>query len=286
VKPTIVTINAAVSGLLRRQQPEAAQRVLAWAGKFGISPDIITYNTLLRPLIREGNSAAAMKLFQQMEKAGVQADVATFTTILDETFRHADQHTPEEQKEIIDSIFHEMEAAGVEANLHTYGKIIYGLLQNPLGDMSVVNTIIERMAKQGLQPSTHIYTNLLFYYFDKKPPDLDAVRSLIERARMEVGSIDHKFWDRVVEGYARAGETTSAVRILREVTSTHNKVSWLTLGELLTALAENEEWDIARSIVRNAVVDTGGPLPDNERGKEGQHRFWRLARELQLLDGA
>lgn len=285
VKPTIVTINAAVAGLLRKKRSEAAHRVLAWAGKFGISPDVITYNTLLRPLVREGHSQEAMNLLRQMQASGIQADVATFTTILDETFRYSDRHTPEEQKDIIESVFSEMEAAGVKANLHTYGKTIYQLLQAPNADLTVVNAVMERMAKQGMQPSTYIYTILVEYYFDQQPPDLDAVRSLIDHTRLEVGSTDHKFWDRVIEGYARAGETASAVRILGKINSGHNKVGWLTLTELLSALAENEEWDVAKSLVRNAVVDSGGPLPEDVRGQEGQHRFWRLARELQLLEG-
>jgi len=283
VKPNIATINAVIAGLLRRRRLDAAHRILGWAAKFGIRPDIVTYNTLLRSLIREGQTKNAMGLLQKMQEDGLQADVATFTTILDETFRRSEDHTPNEQKEILASVFSEMEAVGVKANLHTYGKIVYQLLQSKKSDMTAVNAVLERMGREDLQPNTYIYTILVEYYFSREPPDIDAVRALIERAKLQVGSVDNIFWDRVIEGYARAGDTSSALRILGKISGASNRISWVTMQTLLTALAQNEEWDVARNLVRNAKADSGGPLPQEARGKEGQHRFWRLVAELDLL---
>jgi pentatricopeptide repeat protein len=284
VKPTIHTVNAAIAGLLRKRQPEAAHRVLAWAGKFDIRPNVITYNTLLTPLVRDGHSKEAMELLKQMQKDGIEADVGTFTTILDETFRYSDELTPEEQKAITENIFFEMESVGIKANLHTYGKMIYQLLQGASGDMQVVNAVLEHMAAQDITPTAYINTMLVGHYFTREPPDLDAVRHLVERGRMDVGSVDHIFWDRVIEGYARVGDTAAAMRILGGLETTGNRPSWVTCQTLLTALVENEEWAIAKSFVGNIKADTGGPRPDHEmKGKEGQQRFWRLAAELELL---
>ena len=284
VKPSIATINAAVAGLLRKRQNEAAHRVLAWASKFDIKPDVITFNTLLTPLIRDGHTKDAMALLKQMQKEGIGADVGTFTTILDETFRYSDELTPKEQKEITDNILSEMDAAGVKANLHTYGKMIYQLLQSMSGDLTVVNAVMEHMAKQGIQPTTYIYTMLVSHLFAQEPADLDAVKNLIERARMEVGSVDHIFWDRVIEGYARAGDTASAMRTLGKLESGGSHASWVTRKVLLTALAQNDDWATARAFVDNVKADTGGPKPDHQlKGKEGQLWFWRLAAELELL---
>lgn len=283
-KPTIETVNAAIAGFLRQQQMGAAHLVLAWAGKLGIKPDVITYNTLLRPLIRSGNSEQATLLLKEMQKQGVEADVATFTTILDESFRLADPVSPHEQKEVVSSIFAEMQAAGIQPNLHTYGKIIYHLLENTKGDMRAVDFVMERMSRQGLKPSTYIYTILVEHYFARDPPDLDAVKALIDHSRLEAGSVDHIFWDRVIEGYASVGETGLAMKVLDDVNSGHVTPSWLTLRTLLAALVQNQEWDVAKDLILKVKADTGGPIPDHERGKEGQHRFWRFVRELGLLD--
>jgi pentatricopeptide repeat protein len=284
VKPTIETINAAVAGLFNKQSPDAAHRVLAWGGKFGIAPDLITYNTLLRQLIRNGHVKQATALLQQMQKAGIQADVATFTTILDETFRYSKHDTAEEQKAIIDSVFSEMEEAGVEPNLHTYGKIIYELLQNSHGDMSAVNAVMARMTLQGLEPSSQIYTMMVGHYFKQSPVNLDAVRGIIERANMVEGSTDHKFWDRVVEGYAQEGETAHALRILGNVHGANQKVGFLAMRMLLFALAQNQEWDAARNLVRKVFLDTGGPQPEGAHVRIGEQLFWQLATQLQLVD--
>ncbi|RDL40399.1 uncharacterized protein BP5553_00378 [Venustampulla echinocandica] len=282
-KPTTETINAVIAGLLRKRKSEAIRHVLSWSSKFDIRPDIVTYNTLLRYLIRDGRSKEVGVILQQMQKSGVEADVVTFTTIIEEIFHPSESTTPEEQRESILAILSEMEAAGVKANLHTYGKIIYQILRTPHGDFTAVTAVMERMAQQGLQPSSHIYTMLIDHYFNRETPDLDAARGLIERVRLEPGSADHIFWDRVIEGYARAGDTASAMRILGRLNSEQNVTGWVPLKTLLLALAQNQEWDVARTLVKNTIADRGGPISEDEHGKEGQHPFWRLATELGLL---
>jgi hypothetical protein len=102
---------------------------------------------------------------------------------------------------------------------------------------------------------------------------------------MVAGSTDHKFWDRVVEGYAEAGETAHALRVLGNVHRANQKVGYLAMRMLLFALAQNEEWDAARSLVRNVFLLNGGPRPEGAHLRIGEHLFWQLASQLQLTDG-
>ncbi|TVY29284.1 Pentatricopeptide repeat-containing protein, mitochondrial [Lachnellula hyalina] len=284
VKPTIETINAAISGLLRKRKDEAASRVLDWANKLDIRPDAATFNILLRPLIRDGRSQEVKALLQQMHSLGIPADTTTFTVILEETFRNIGDQSPERLVEIVSGIFSEMSSVGIEASLHTYSRVIYQLLQIVQEDMTAVNAVLERMAKQGLQASPHIYTMLIEHHFSLQPPNLDAVRNLVDAARLRAGSTDNVFWDRVIEGYARAGDTASALRILGKLNDKANEASYYTLRTLLVALVQNQELDLARTLVQNTRIDRGGPLPASERGKDGQHEFWALARELHMLE--
>lgn len=288
-KPTVETINLVIAGLLRKGKHDIAQRVLGWAGKFGIKPDIVTYNTLLRPLIRQGQPEEARELLEQMQRAGFQADAVTFTTIMDEVLGSCDPSNPDEQMETIDTLFSQMAAVGIKASLHTYGKLVYNLLHNSERGseqcLVTVNAVLERMAKDGLRPSTHIYTMMVEHYFTQDPPNLDAVKTLIERMNLEIGTSDQIFWDRVIEGYARTGETAAAMRVLGKINSRDNAAGWYTLRTLLAALVDDEQWELARTLVRNTKADQGGPLDANERGKEGQHRFWELAVHLQLVEG-
>lgn len=288
-KPTVETINLAIAGLLRKGKHDIAQRVLGWAGKFGIKPDIVTYNTLLRPLIRQGRPEEARELLEQMQRAGFQADAVTFTTIMDEVLGSCDPSNSEEQMETIDTLFSQMAAVGIKASLHTYGKLVYHLLHNSERGseqcLVTVNAVLERMAKEGLRPSTHIYTMMVEHYFAQDPPNLDAVKTIIERMNLEIGTTDQIFWDRVIEGYARTGETAAAMRVLGKINSRDNAAGWYTLRTLLAALVDDEQWELARTLVRNTKADHGGPLDADERGKEGQHHFWELAMHLQLVEG-
>ncbi|KAH8595804.1 hypothetical protein B0O99DRAFT_621499 [Bisporella sp. PMI_857] len=288
VKPAIETVNAALVGLLRRNRQEDANRILAWAGNFGINPDNTTYNTLLRPIIRDGQVHEAMALLKHMKADGVEADVGTFTTILDEILRYSDGQNPEEQRETIANIFEEMAEAGIKANLHTYGTIVYQLLQHDNNDFVAVNAVLARMTKEGLKPSQYIYTIFINYYFRQKPPNVDAVRALIKQVLSEdEGAVDNIFWDRVITGYARIGDTATAMRILGQVSSKSSwktgVMGWRTLDLLVTALIKNDEWDVARTLVKNVAMDTGGPIAPDVHGKDGQHKFWVLAESLGLL---
>ncbi|PQE02933.1 pentatricopeptide repeat domain-containing protein [Rutstroemia sp. NJR-2017a BVV2] len=285
VKPTIVTVNAAVSGLLTQRQPAAAHRVLDWASKIGISPDVQTYNMLIRSLIREGRVNEASKLLKSMQAEEIAPDAATFVTILEDFFKDAHHQTPDELKDTVKSVFSMMEEADVEVNLHTYNKIIYLLLQANPNDMAAVAQVMEHMASRNAQPDTHTYTMLVNHYFSLQPPNLEAVRILMERARLEVGAVDHIFYDRVIEGYARAGDTSSALRLLGRIQPSRQYTSWNTLRTLLMALIRNDERNLAEELVRNTIIDKGGPIAIYEKGVEGQHKFWDLARELRLVDG-
>ncbi|QSZ34928.1 hypothetical protein DSL72_007790 [Monilinia vaccinii-corymbosi] len=281
VRPTTATINAAVSGLVKMQEIGAAKRILAWADQWGIIPDVKTYNTILGSIVRAGHDKTP-QLLTAMEGQGVQADAATFVAILERAFADIEMLTPEERIEVINKTFLAMEQTDVIPNLKFYGKMIYLLLRDVPTDIRPVTEVMARMARQNLTPTTYIYTVLLQYYFAQSPPNLGAVNSLIERSKLTVGSVDHIFWDRLIEGYARVGDTSSAIYYLRKVQKSKQFTSWNTMRTLLMALVENDEWDVARELVQNAVVDTGGPIGSEERGVEGQHKFWALVRELGL----
>jgi hypothetical protein len=49
-------------------------------------------------------------------------------------------------------------------------------------------------------------------------------------------------------------------------------------------LAQNEEWDAARTLVRKVMLDSGGPSMAQVHGKLGEVLFWELAAKLHLLD--
>lgn len=283
VRPTIATVNATVSGLIKRQDGKAATRVLAWADSWGIIPDVQTFNSILSQIVRAGHVDKTPELLKAMEARGIQADAATFITIVEQSFADIDALTPEEQIEATNNIFQVMEGMKITPNLMLYGKIIHLLLKNVPVDTRPVSEVTARMAAQNLTPSTYIYTIFLDYYFALSPPNFNSINTLIERVNQTVGSVDHIFWDRLIEGYARVGETSSAMFYLGKIQKSKQFTSWHTMRTLLMALVENDEWELARELVDNVGVDTGGPIDEEAKGVEGQHKFWALARQLELV---
>ncbi|PBP24383.1 pentatricopeptide repeat protein [Diplocarpon rosae] len=288
LKPSIEVVNAAVAGLLNLNMSNAAYKVLAWSGKFGIAPDVSTYNILLKPLVIGGHSEESMALLRRMQKSGVQADIVTFMTILDETIPSLEGLSLKETTDIFYTIFDEIESAGLAVEIPVYTKIIGHLLtQDGIKGFSMhaVNAVLSRMVSKGVYPTSQIHILLLNHYFAQSPPDMEGVRTTIERAILTTRGTNEFFWDRVIEGYSINGETGLAMKYLGKVQENKGKVGWLAMRLLLLALVENQEWDMARTLVNNAVSDNGAPVPVEGQGAERQlsWRFWKLARELDLV---
>ncbi|KAI9055478.1 hypothetical protein LZ554_000432 [Drepanopeziza brunnea f. sp. 'monogermtubi'] len=288
VKPSIEVVNVAVHGLLELGMTGAAYKILAWAGKFGVSPDIITYNTLLRQLIKGGHTKESMALLQRMQKTGIQADEYTFTIILDETLGDMEGLSPEESIEIVQSIFEDMISAGVMPGAHIYSKIIRQLLDGEGGgNMVAVDAVLAYMAKQNRDPGPVIYTMLMNYEFTRKPPNLDGARRIIERATAIAGGTDEVFWNKAIVGYASVGETGPALRILGRMQDSMGKVGWKSMRAVLLALIDNQQMELAKKLVDNAVIDNGGPFPSTDTSgieRQAGWNFWTLAREYGLVE--
>lgn len=285
VKPSIETVNAAIDGVLRRRRPELARTILAWASKFGVVPDLTTYNTLLKPLIRERELDSAAALLDIMQAQGIKADVATCTTIMEETFRAAESYSPKDRLKMIDKVFGQMSARGIKPDSQTYGKLIYELLNSPRGpSMVAVHDVLARMKADSIEPTASINTMLIEHLFAQEPADLEAIRSAIQRALSSEIIVDHIFWDRVVEGFARIGQTYQAARIMRQQTNDGHKVSWNTMRTLVASLAKEQDWERAQNLIGVITAVYGGPIAADKRGIHSQHRFWEFVEALDLTN--
>ncbi|XXH05124.1 hypothetical protein Hte_011548 [Hypoxylon texense] len=285
VEPTIEHVNAALVALIRQNQVSTAEFVLAWASKHGIKPDIFTFNTLLRRFIRDGRDKDVRRLFAVMKWTGVRADEATFTIVLDEAFSKIAPDDAEEQAQAVTRVVDNMRAAGLEVNLQTYAKMIYNLLR--LGDRAreAVKAVLAHLWGQGLELSPHIYTMIVEHYFapkgDGRAPDLDAVESLLQRRRLlDRDELDATFYDRVIQGYARAGRPARALDVYWRLSDTGRVVILSTQLELLRALLREGRTEDARALVAN----TKRMFVESHRGTENPeaagfwgHPFWKVA---------
>ncbi|KAI0534649.1 hypothetical protein GGR58DRAFT_47080 [Xylaria digitata] len=285
VAPTIEPVNAALNGLVQRKQIDAADKLLAWAGRKGIQPDIFTFNTMLRLLVRNGHRDEDVeRLFAAMQAQGVRADEATFTIILDASFSKNNVRDPEDQTNIVADVASAMSAAGLELNMQTYGKMIYLLLCSnaTAAAMAVVNHLYNR----NLELSPHIYTMLIEHCFKQNPPALDSVRLFIQRRRhLDFDDMDPIFYERIVKNYTLVGETQAALDIYKHIVGSGSSVNLPTLNDLLLALLRQDRLKDARDIVNDEKKRFEGQHPDaEEHAHYWGHPFWQVANLYNLVD--
>jgi pentatricopeptide repeat protein len=304
-KLTLAPINAAVAALIRLNAIPAARKVLDWAAQNNIEPDIVTFNTLLRPLVLQGKTAQIDGLLNMMKKKGVEPDAVTYTVLLEGIIDSSKDADPAEQVKRIDDLFSQMEAAGVEANMHTFGRMLYLLVREPgANSYEAVEAIRRHIHSKGLCMSTQMHTILLNHYFSLDPPNLAAVEDLMDTDRLKWRmfsrrGLDKIFWERVIKGYAAAGETDRAFEIFEQL---HNVGSALTLDTLamllrrLVGAGKMEEAkrtvDIVKKHRENSSVSpavgeesvVGGR--QRQRGRYWRHGFWAYAVDCGLLSHA
>ncbi|KAJ8123496.1 hypothetical protein O1611_g9574 [Lasiodiplodia mahajangana] len=285
VMPTIEPVNAALSGLIRHQRHDVAEKLLAWASRKGLEPDVVTYNSMLRALIRRGDSGKEVeKIFATMQAKGVRANEATFVIVLDASFSKKNVRDPEDQAKLVANVASAMAKAGLELNMQTYGKMIYVLLQSNATDaaMAVVNHLYNR----NLELSPHIYTMLVEHCFEQNPPALDSVHLFVQRRRrVDFDDMDRIFYDRVVRGYSLVGETGAALDVHKHVVKAGGQVSISTLFELLRALIRQNRLGVARDMVNfeKKQFEARNPDPTVHAAYWG-HRFWQVTTAYNLLD--
>ncbi|KAI9783069.1 MAG: hypothetical protein M1839_004238 [Geoglossum umbratile] len=288
IKPNTATINATISALLRHRNVDAAERVLRWAGSLGIPLDVITFNTLLRPMIRTGNISAALDLFKEMESLGIKPDVATFTIIIDGLFRDPPAATTlpvseSEQNALVAAatdILNDMETVGIPATIRSYSTLIDGLL-NTHNNLAATRAVLAHMASRNISPSTHIYTILLIHYFSRTPPDLPAIDSIWRCITGDKScSPDFVFYERMIEGYAAAGDTNRMLYFLNRLPREGKAPSWFVLVKVVRALVEKEEWGCVAAVVGD-IVKGEGIVEAGVRGWAGKEEFWELVKGVE-----
>lgn len=304
-KLTIAPINAAVAALIRLNAMSAARKVLDWASQNHIEPNIMTFNTLLRPLVVQGNAAQVDSLLKMMKEKGVEPDEATFTVLLEGLIGGSKDADPAEQVKSINDLFDQMTAAGVQANMQTFARMIYLLLSEPgANNYEAVEAIRGHIHNRGLTMSPQMHTILVDHYFSLDPPNLAAVEDLMNKGGLKwkmlvKRGLDRVFWERVIKGYAKAGDVDKAYEIFEQVDNIGSVLTLDTLSTLLRSLVKEGKREEAKKTVELVkrhrqnfqASQTGameGPnlIRQKQRGRYWRHRFWAYAVEHGLLSPA
>lgn len=281
--PSLTPVRAALTGLAHSNNIDHADTVLSWAKKQNLPLDTQTFNITLRPAVRASDEPKIQSILHSMQAASCPPDIATFTIMLNGLLSnpsspfHTKPHT--EQQSAVFAILHAMERNGLKANTYTYSTILDGLLDPKIWNIAAAQAVMEHMTKHNIKPSPHVYTILITHYFALTPPDLSAIESLLHRVRLEKTPLDPIFRDRLIESYARVGETEKMLLVLRRMPQEGQSPGWMALLACLTVLVEQREWEAVRDLVRD-VEDVRGVLRHGSGPWRGKDAFWELVGEV------
>ena len=283
--PAMGPVNIAVLGALRGRRKHQAYKILEWAASFGLQPDVRTYRHLLFNAVSHDDVDEVHRLLRDIESDNISPDVEIFTVLMDFAFRNKESdfqlQSPEEQQEIATKVLADMEDAGIEPDMFTYSTLLSGLLKPSCFNITAARAIMEQMVVKGIRISPHIHTILITHYFSLDPPDLPAIDSLWAKIQLERHPVDHVFFDRMIEEYARIGELEKMLIFLRKMVAMGKLPGWDTLTRILKVLADAQEWGWVQDLLSD-VVDERGLLKYGSRHTRGKDDFWMFVEELRM----
>lgn len=280
-KPNVETLNAVVTALSRYRRTDLIPNIFNWAKGLGIKPDAVTFNILIRLTLRDNDIGEAMKLLAQMDAHALQPDVTTFTIILDSIFRSphggAAALPAASQTALVSATLAELEARGLAPNGWVFSTLIDGLLKRH-DNLPAARAVLAHMAARAIRPSPHVYTILMTHFFAQRPPDLAAVDALWRAMGAAQAPKDLVFYDRMVEGFARAGEVGRMMVFLARMSRDGKSPGWQALKEVVAALARAGDWVRLEEVV--ADVERGEGIRPTGQGSGGRRAFWELVEEV------
>ena len=296
VQPSIIHVNAALSGLTQRGMAEEAHKLVLWADKQDIKPDVFTFNMLL-DLSNKFETISRLTILRDMTDRQVEPDDATLTLLVVPELEKMGNWSAEDQANYTKDALDEMAKAGMKANMIAYGKLIHVLMKRGQAASQAIMVVLEDIwKKSGADLSPHLYTILVDYYYSHKPPDCDAVEKMISVKGLAVeklSSADRVFWERVIHGSAQAGRIDFSVEIWNKIIKSGRgnriepPVSLNVSHVLLQELVVNGMGTEAKRVVDTMVKWAGSRAKQDSVASLAvilRHRFFHLARHQGLFE--
>lgn len=279
-QPNTVILNSALSGAARLGT-EPVRKLLTWARGHKIPFDVITYNVLINVALNTGQKEDARKIMQRMASEGIAPNSATFTVLLHSMFKDGFlQDIPvQDQEQHAMAFIRSLEQDGLSLDVRGYALLLDRLLKE-CNNLPAAKRVLEHMIARRVEPTAHMYTILMTHYFSLDPPDIDAVEALWDRIRSRQSyAVDVIFYDRMLEGFARADRATKMMYFLQRMGQEGKRPGWMALVEVLQCLLRRGDVVKAKELIKDVNMSEGN-LKAGVRGRKGCENFWALARKV------
>lgn len=302
-KPTTHCLNVLIQGFARAGLDSEMGRALSWIRILAIEPDTYTFNPLVKSALTSGNLSLASKILKQMVNLGIEPDVATFTILLDDIANRDSSPSPKStestdtqseislislietnshlsQSQAIANVFAVMsQYPNLSPNGHTFTTLVSGLLKSQPANVDAAYAVLAYMSSKGITFPSTLYTSLVTHHFSTDPPELTAIEALWQRVTQDRNAhLDVIFYDRVIEGWAKAGFSGKAMAVLGRAQKYGKLVGWVALTQLLRSLLGAGDSSRAQQVYEQAMQEEAKAGNDRSRHNMGRSGFFTLVK--------
>ncbi|XP_027170042.1 pentatricopeptide repeat-containing protein At5g16420, mitochondrial-like [Coffea eugenioides] len=152
IVPNVSTCHILIKALCRKNDVNAAIRILDEMPAMGVVPNVVSYTTILSGYVARGDLVGAKRVFHEIHDRGWFPDVMTYTILIDGHCK---------QGQLVDAIkvMDDMEENGVEPNDVTYGVMIEAFCKEKKSG-EAVNLLNDMLDKRNV-PSSALCCKLI-----------------------------------------------------------------------------------------------------------------------------
>lgn len=268
VAPDLVTLNAAMDACEKGKRPEEVLRLFREeVPRHGLVPDIFSYTVLVNMYGKRGELAEALALFEEAVACGLEPELPAYTAIIKAAVKKDDMGTA---LALLRRVFD----SGLSPDARLYNTLLWGHTKRL--EWSKAMQILRLMEAKGLVPDRLTYSYLLSCLVDCN--QLEVAQSLWREMR-DKGHVkpNLELYSLAVDMFAKAGDTTQAVTIFKEMRRNRVQPNLVTYTALMEAF------------VRAGYPMAALSISDEMRRKPGLARdvtscVWRLKCFVELGD--
>lgn len=283
-RPSLAPIQAALTALTAIQRHELCYPLLDWAKSYSLNLTTEIFNILLRPAVRAGSTAQIVRIFSLMNVNHCSADEVTYTILLNGHMSNTNSSfailSPQEQRDSILRILDDMTANNISIERRTYSTILQGLLSpaNETSNDNAAEAVLQHMAQNNVTPDSYMYHMLVTHHFSRDPPALAAIENIWARIKIERPSLQSIFYEKMVEGYAKARSVEKMMFFVRRFAREGKSPRWRCLVDVLITLIEEGEWGFVRELVEDVKDSREGLMryADENIVSRAREEFWDI----------
>ena len=281
------TYNPLLKSALRDGNLELASRLIRQMQSHGVEPDIATFTMMLNASFRqEAQVADRLRNLPVVESTDTDEQDPLLVS------RECGDSVPVRlpmgtlpQRSAVEMVFQQMAHQSIKPTAHTFSTLVSGLLRADPPNVSAAYGVLHYLSTHALPLSAQLYSSMIQYHFRQEPPELAAVDALWHHARDRRNAttpliLDSFFYDRCIEGWARAGQVQRAMQARKVAKAAGKLQDWSAIQALVESFARTGDWQSVIKVVGETKREEESAGADQSRSGRGKTAFWDKVKSL------